>query len=229
MHTTWGNLPFFSSNIFNTLYRKMDETTNLCPPVGNVFRAINNPSNPEATKVLILGQDPYPTPGHANGFAFSVEASVKPLPRSLQNIFKEMVDDLGCEYPKHGNLKSWADQGVMLLNTCLTCEAFRPGSHFGWGWQDLTDQVVRHLSDETEGRVFILWGKRAQAYEHWINKDKHLVITSAHPSPLSANYGFFGSKPFSQTNAYLGKDRAIQWGTYAKGHPRSSSASPRSR
>jgi uracil-DNA glycosylase len=151
---------------------------------------------------VVLGQDPYPTAGDAHGLAFSVNHGVK-IPRSLANIFKEMESDLGLPRPPHGHLAHWAGQGVLLLNTCLSVEAGNAGSHRKLGWQTLTDQIVDVVSRKSEGVVFILWGADAQAKRAMIAGSNHLVIESAHPSPLSARRGFFGSRPFSRANAYL--------------------------
>ena len=169
---------------------------------------------PEEVRVVILGQDPYPTPGHAHGLSFSVEEDVRPLPRSLNNIFKELESDLGLAKPDNGNLEHWARQGVMLLNSTLTVEAGNAGSHAKYGWSELTDETIRHISDQCQHVVFILWGGHARKKKDLIDASRHLVIESAHPSPLSASRGFFGSRPFSRTNAYLTEQgRApILWG-----------------
>jgi uracil-DNA glycosylase len=156
----------------------------------------------EQTRVVILGQDPYHGPGQAHGLSFSVPAGVSPPP-SLQNIFKELRADLGHEPPKHGNLESWARQGVLLLNSVLTVRHKSPGSHQNKGWESFTDAAIQKLSQHTRHRVFLLWGRFAQSKEALIDTDKHLVIKSAHPSPFSAHRGFLGSRPFSRANAYL--------------------------
>ncbi len=154
------------------------------------------------TRVVILGQDPYPTPGHAHGLSFSVERSVDPLPRSLRNIFRELEDDLGI-VNQHGDLRGWADQGVLLLNRVLTVEAGAAGSHRGRGWELLTDAVVRRLAARETPTVFILWGNEARKQAAVIDSRRHCVLESAHPSPLSARRGFFGSRPFSRANDFL--------------------------
>lgn len=155
------------------------------------------------TKVIIIGQDPYHGPGQAHGLSFSVEKGVK-TPPSLLNILKEAQKDLGWDkLPSHGCLSSWAEQGVLLLNNCLTVEEGKAGSHRGWGWEDLTDYTIKYLNDHKRNLVFILWGSHAQEKIKIISKHKHLVIKSVHPSPLSAHRGFFGSKPFSKCNEYL--------------------------
>ena len=153
-------------------------------------------------KVVILGQDPYHGPRQAHGLSFSVQPGV-PLPPSLRNIYKELESDLGIPPVSHGYLKQWADQGVFLLNTVLTVRAHQAHSHRGKGWEELTDFVIEKLNEREEPMVFILWGGAAKAKRQKIDETKHAVITSVHPSPLSAYRGFFGSRPFSQANAYL--------------------------
>jgi len=158
----------------------------------------------DAVRVVILGQDPYPTPGHANGLAFSY-VGPPPLPRSLVNIHRERGDDLGLAAPVDGDLTPWARQGVLLLNTALTVRegAAKAGSHLSLGWGVVTDAIISAVSRERSHVVFILWGNPAQAKRGLIDESRHLVIASAHPSPLSARRGFFGSKPFSKVNAWL--------------------------
>jgi uracil-DNA glycosylase len=171
-------------------------------PKGEQYFAALNMTPFEKVKVVILGQDPYPTPGHAHGLSFSVQDGV-PFPRSLNNIFKELQDDLGIEKPKTGNLQKWADQGVLLLNAVLTVESGKINSHSGKGWEQFTNSIIHKLNDECEHLVFILWGSKAQEKGAFIDRKKHFVIESAHPSPMSSHRGFFGSKPFSKANAYL--------------------------
>lgn len=154
------------------------------------------------TKVVILGQDPYHEPMQAHGLAFSVNKGVD-IPPSLQNIYKELHDDLGCDIPSHGNLESWAKQGVLLLNTVLTVRAHKANSHKDKGWERITDTIISKLNDKNEPVVFILWGNNARSKKKYITNSKHLVLESVHPSPLSAYNGFFGSKPFSKTNDFL--------------------------
>jgi len=171
------------------------------PQVSNIFNAFN--STPfESVKVVILGQDPYHGAAQAHGLSFSVQQGV-PLPPSLQNIFKELVSDIGCEYPKSGDLSHWAHEGVLLLNTLLTVRSGEPFSHKDRGWERFTDQVIKTLSAQREHIVFILWGAPAGKKAALIDEGKHLILKAPHPSPLSSYRGFFGSKPFSQTNAYL--------------------------
>lgn len=156
----------------------------------------------ERVKVVILGQDPYHGPNQAHGLSFSVRPGVV-VPPSLVNIYKELKSDLGIEPPKHGYLQKWAEQGVLLLNATLSVEAGRAGSHQRKGWEEFTDAIVRHLNEEREGLVFVLWGSYAQKKGAFIDASKHLVLKGVHPSPLSAHRGFFGSKHFSKINAYL--------------------------
>ena len=171
----------------------------------------------DKVKVVILGQDPYHGPKQANGLSFAVDESQK-LPPSLQNIFKEMESDLGKPLvhaggDRSGDLSRWAVQGVLLLNATLTVRAHTAGSHQGKGWEEFTDAVIKVLSEEREHLVFILWGNYARTKGAHIDRKKHLVIESAHPSPFSANHGFFGSKPFSKANAYLEEhgEKPINW------------------
>ena len=171
------------------------------PPHDRVFAALHLTPY-AATRVLILGQDPYHGPGQAHGLCFSVERGV-PAPPSLQNILKELHDDLGCPVPDHGCLESWARNGVLLLNAVLTVRSRAAASHAGKGWETFTDEVIRVLSAKQERVVFILWGGYARKKKALIDRSRHVVIESAHPSPLSARNGFFGSKPFSRANAAL--------------------------
>ncbi|MFD2521900.1 uracil-DNA glycosylase [Emticicia soli] len=175
----------------------------VCYPPGKlIFNAFDKCSF-EDTRVVILGQDPYHGPGQANGLCFSVNDGVL-SPPSLKNIFKEIQDDLGKPIPKSGNLERWAQQGVLLLNATLTVRAGAAGSHQGKGWEVFTDSVIRHLNEEKDGIVFLLWGKYAQDKGKIIDDKKHFVLRAKHPSPMSANYGgWFGNKHFSQANNYL--------------------------
>lgn len=167
---------------------------------------------PNRARVLILGQDPYPTPGHAHGLAFSVPPGVRP-PASLRNIFRELHDDLGVPTPETGCLVPWAEQGVLLLNAVLTVRAGRSNSHAGKGWERFTDAVIRALSAKDSKVVFVLWGAYARKKTALIDTTRHAIITAPHPSPLSANRGFFGSRPFSRINAELEADgqKPIDW------------------
>ena len=166
------------------------------------FNALNSTPLTQV-KVVILGQDPYPTIGHSHGLCFSVLPNVKPLPKSLLNINKELFDDLGIDNFHTGYLQPWAKQGVLLLNAVLTVEASKSNSHQGRGWEIFTDKIIKIINRECENVVFILWGSYAQKKGFAIDSTKHLIIKSPHPSPLSAYRGFFGSKPFSKTNSYL--------------------------
>lgn len=184
-----------------------------CYPKGNeIFSAFDRCSF-ENVKVVILGQDPYHGAGQANGLCFSVHESL-PHPPSLINIYKELEQDIGKPYPSSGDLSDWADQGVLLLNATLTVRASEAGSHQRQGWEVFTDAVIQQLSDEKEDLVFLLWGGYAKKKGSKIDQNKHLVLTSGHPSPLSANRGYwFGNKHFSQTNTYLEKigKSQIRW------------------
>lgn len=181
------------------------------PPAREIFSAFEACSF-EDVKVVIIGQDPYHGPGQANGLCFSVRDGV-PFPPSLLNIFKEIKLDLGQDMPSSGNLMRWAKQGVLLLNATLTVRAHEAGSHQKKGWEQFTDAVIRHIAEEKEGVVFMLWGNFAQQKGAMIDENKHCVLKSVHPSPLSASRGFFGSKHFSQANAYLEKQgkTPIKW------------------
>jgi len=171
------------------------------PPGSQIFSAFAHTPF-DRVKVVIIGQDPYHGRGQANGLCFSVSDGI-PFPPSLQNIFKELNDDLNIEIPKSGNLERWADQGVLLLNATLTVRESIAGSHQNRGWEQFTDAVIRKLSSEKQNLVFILWGSYAQKKGAVIDRSKHFIIKSAHPSPLSSYRGFFGSKPFSKTNQFL--------------------------
>lgn len=183
----------------------------LYPAGKDIFNAFN--STPlTKVKVVILGQDPYHGPGQAHGLCFSVQPGV-PLPPSLLNIFKELHSDLGVPIPPHGDLQSWAEQGVLLLNATLTVEAGLAGSHQGKGWETFTDKAIEVLNRECDGLVFMLWGAYAQKKGAIIDNEKHLVLKSPHPSPLSAHRGFFGNRHFSKANQFLQKQgkSPIDW------------------
>ena len=171
------------------------------PPARLIFNAFDHCPFDDV-KVVIIGQDPFHGPGQAHGLCFSVAEGV-PNPPSLQNIFKEILSDLGKPLPPNGDLTRWARQGVLLLNATLTVQAHQAGSHQRKGWETFTDAAIRHLAEEREHLVFILWGAYAQKKGAFIDCNKHLVLTSAHPSPLSAYNGFFGNKHFSRANEYL--------------------------
>ena len=181
------------------------------PPKNEIFNSLNATSF-NNVKVVILGQDPYHEPNQANGLAFSVKKGVR-IPPSLVNIYKEAHTDVGIRIPNHGDLSSWSKQGVLLLNNVLTVRAHKANSHKGFGWEQFTLNVVKYLNQREKPLVFILWGKNAQEKEQFIDTNKHLIIKSVHPSPLSANGGFFGSKPFSKANEFLKRHniKAIDW------------------
>lgn len=176
-------------------------TATVYPPMEDVFNALLYTPF-DKVKVVLLGQDPYHGPGQAHGLSFSVRPGVK-VPPSLANMFKELHDDLGCFVPNNGYLKSWADQGVLLLNTVLTVRKGEASSHKGKGWEQLTDHIIGILNEKENPVVFLLWGRPALQKLPLIDQDKHFIIQSPHPSPLSAYRGFFGSKPFSKTNQFL--------------------------
>ena len=182
------------------------------PPSQLIFNAFNTTPLPQV-KVVILGQDPYHGPNQAQGLSFSVNRGI-PIPPSLRNIYHELHNDLGVAIPAHGDLTAWAKQGVLLLNSVLTVEAAQPTSHQKQGWETFTDTVIDVLNEQREHIVFILWGAYAQRKGQRINRDRHLVLTAAHPSPLAANRGgFFGCKVFSKTNSYLKQNgiEPIHW------------------
>lgn len=202
----WTDLSFFGIGdkiVADRLAKDINSGIEIFPPVYRIMRAIDT-TKFEEVKVVILGQDPYPTKDHANGLAFSVSAHITPLPRSLKNIYKELESDVGIKRI-NGSLIGWATQGVLLLNTVLTVQEGNAGSHRGIGWEEFTDEIIQRLSNDREGIVFILWGKKAQEKQVMIDRSKHHIIASPHPSPLSARRGFFGSRPFSRTNKYLKK------------------------
>jgi uracil-DNA glycosylase len=189
----WAALPFFSIGAAKTLTARLDAMvasgSRILPPPADLFAALALTA-------------PYPTPGDAHGLAFSVQVGTA-IPRSLRNILKEMEADLGLPPQRAGSLLPWARQGVLLLNTCLTVTAGQAGAHRGLGWERLADEAIRHVSDRSPGAVFILWGADARKRRPLIDEEKHLVIATAHPSPLSARRGFTGSKPFSRSNSWL--------------------------
>ena len=217
IHPEWENIlqDTFESVYFKALihFVKSAYGSAKCFPPGKLIFNAFDLCPPEKTKVVILGQDPYHGPGQAHGLCFSVPMGV-PHPPSLINIFKELEKDVKAPYPKSGNLSPWAKQGVLLLNTTLTVQANRAGSHQGKGWEKFTDQVIHILSNNYKNIVFLLWGSYAKQKIKIIDREKHFVLTSGHPSPLSANRGYwFGNSHFSKTNDYLtskGK-KPINW------------------
>ncbi|MFK7899505.1 MAG: uracil-DNA glycosylase [Cyclobacteriaceae bacterium] len=204
----------FEKDYFNSLtsfMKKEVQEQTVYPPGDKVFNAFSHCSFDDV-KVVILGQDPYHGPGQANGLSFSVNDGVR-QPPSLVNIFKEIQADLGKPIPTNGNLERWASQGVLLLNAILTVRKSEPSSHKNSGWAEFTDAVIRTISEQKEHVVFMLWGAYAQKKGVVINKVKHLVLESAHPSPFSVHRGFFGNKHFSKANEYLssvGKEQ-LDW------------------
>ncbi|MCH2225601.1 MAG: uracil-DNA glycosylase [Crocinitomicaceae bacterium] len=182
------------------------------PKKKEIFRAFEACSF-EKTKVVILGQDPYPTKGHAHGLCFSVEPDVRPLPKSLKNVFKELEEDLGIPISQDGDLNRWAEQGVLLMNSVLTVSEGQPDSHKGKGWELFTNAVIQALNDKKEDVVYLLWGSKAIKKAENVDPIKNLILQSPHPSPLSAYRGFFGCKHFSKTNEYLLKKgfQEIDW------------------
>ena len=197
----WADLPFFTDTLPGIAAALDADPRQILPPRHQVFAALEA-CPPEATRVVILGQDPYPTPGHAHGLAFSVEPHVHPLPKSLANIFTELRDDLGA-CPPDGDLRFWAAQGVLLLNTVLTVPAGAANGHRGLGWQGLTAQVLDRLIADGRPRAYLLWGGPAQKAAARVPGDTNLRIETPHPSPLSAYRGFFGARPFSRVNNWL--------------------------
>lgn len=205
MHESWK--PFLKSEFAKPYFQELSsflreeyEKKQIFPPKTQVFRAFVVDLN--KVSVVILGQDPYHTPGAAHGLAFSVP-DTQPIPPSLVNIYKEIDNDIGRHANKTGNLSSWREQGVLLLNNTLTVEAHKAGSHRGWGWEIFTEAVIKYLNETRPHLVFILWGRDARSKAHLIDASKHLILESPHPSPLSAHTGFFGNHHFSQANAFL--------------------------
>lgn len=206
--------PEFEKPYFNELtafVKNEYQQGSVYPPPKDIFRAFDLCPF-EQVKVVILGQDPYHGPGQANGLCFAVGEGIT-LPPSLQNIYKEIERDLGRSLERKGDLERWARQGVLLLNATLTVAAHRAGSHQKRGWEEFTDAAIHRLAEEREHLVFMLWGKYAQEKGNFIDFEKHLVLTAAHPSPFSADKGFFGCRHFSQANAYLGAhgQTPIEW------------------
>ncbi|MEG2304332.1 MAG: uracil-DNA glycosylase [Lachnospiraceae bacterium] len=195
----------FHKPYYKQLYQFVCEEyriTKVYPPAEDIFNAFHfTPLS--HVKVLILGQDPYHNEHQAHGLSFSVLPEQADIPPSLQNIYKEMHDDIGCEIPNHGYLKKWADQGVLLLNTVLTVRAHQANSHQRKGWEQFTDAVIQAVNAQDRPIVYMLWGKPAQSKSSMLTNPKHLILKAPHPSPLSAYRGFFGSRPFSQANEFL--------------------------
>jgi len=210
LHDIWQTSTMQALEAF--LEQEITEGKSILPPKEKWFEALNLTAL-EDVKVVILGQDPYPTKGHAHGLCFSVEKGLKPLPKSLQNINKELFSDLGLDNSHMGYFAPWAKQGVLLINAVLTVEEGNANAHKAKGWEMFTDRIIELVNDKCENVVFILWGAYAQKKGKYIDTTKHLVLNDPHPSPLSAYRGFWGSKPFSKSNAYLvahGKE-PISW------------------
>lgn len=201
----------YMQSLMSFLEDEKNQNKETLPPEQFRYNALN--STPlDKVKVVILGQDPYPTPGHAHGLCFSVMPDVKPIPKSLINIYKELKEDVGVENIS-GHLQSWADQGVLMLNSVLTVESGNANSHQGKGWEQFTDKIISTVNDLERSVVFVLWGAYAQKKGSVIDESKHLVIRSPHPSPLAAYRGFWGSKPFSKINNHLKENgiKEIKW------------------
>lgn len=216
INNSWQEIlaPEFEKPYYRQLHQFLKQeyaTQKIHPDMFHIYEALQLTPY-EKVKVVILGQDPYHGVNQAHGLSFSVQPGVK-IPPSLQNIYKELQSDLGYPPVRHGYLTSWAKQGVLLLNTVLTVREGQAYSHRGQGWEQLTDKIIEKLNERPQPIVFILWGKPAQEKIKMINTDKHVVIKSPHPSPLSAHRGFFGSRPFSQTNQALQKfgETPIDW------------------
>jgi uracil-DNA glycosylase len=201
-------LSFLEDELQKQYFQKLQYKINLeyksktiFPNYENIFRAFNL-LEPKKIKVVIIGQDPYHSLNQANGLAFSVSKGCR-IPPSLRNIFKELIDDIKCDTPENGVLDTWAEQGVLLMNTVLSVEESKPNSHKNMGWELFTDFIISRLALDFDNIVFILWGKESQKKVKLIDTAKHLILKASHPSPLSSYRGFFGSKPFSKTNKYL--------------------------
>jgi uracil-DNA glycosylase len=208
--TAWAHLLFFMQDWPRIETALAAEARVVLPPAPQRFAALEM-TVPEKVRVVILGQDPYPTPGHAHGLAFSVEPDIRPLPRSLNNIYRELQADLDVARP-NGDLRDWARQGVLLLNTALSVPAGDAGGHAKLGWQRLAEEVLAEVS--ARPCAFLLWGGHAHKLRPFIRPGDHLVIETAHPSPLSARRGFFGSRPFSRVNDWLAArgEAVVDWG-----------------
>lgn len=215
-HNDWA--PLLTPELEKPYYKKLRQfliheyrTTRVYPDMYAIFNALHYTSYAD-TKVVILGQDPYHGPCQAHGLSFSVLPGVEPPP-SLKNIFQELHDDLGCTIPNNGCLKPWADQGVLLLNTVLTVREHQAFSHHNQGWEQFTDRIIELLNEREKPMAFILWGTPARKKKAMITNPRHYIVESPHPSPLSANRGFFGSRPFSRVNQFLEScgETSIDW------------------
>lgn len=202
--------PYYKE-LFQFVKEEYNKTT-VYPPADDIFNALHFTPLKDV-KVLVLGQDPYHNVNQAHGLSFSVPTSQKEIPPSLQNIYKELAEDLGCYIPNNGYLKKWADQGVLLLNTVLTVRAHQANSHQGKGWEQFTDAIIKALNEQDRPVVYMLWGRPAQSKIPMLTNEKHLILKAPHPSPLSAYRGFFGCKHFSTANAFLQENglSTIDW------------------
>lgn len=205
----------FNKPYYRDLYRFVKEeysTKVVYPPADDIFNALHLTPLKDV-KVLILGQDPYHNEHQAHGLSFSVLPDQKDIPPSLQNIYKELQEDLGCYIPNNGYLKKWADQGVLMLNTVLTVRAHEPNSHQGRGWENFTDAIIQAVNQKDEPVVYMLWGRPAQSKIPMLTNPKHLILKAPHPSPLSAYRGFFGCRHFSKCNEFLSQNglKPIDW------------------
>ena len=205
----------FNKPYYRDLYRFVKEeysTKVVYPPADDIFNALHLTPLKDV-KVLILGQDPYHNEHQAHGLSFSVLPDQKDIPPSLQNIYKELQEDLGCYIPNNGYLKKWADQGVLMLNTVLTVRAHEPNSHQGRGWENFTDAIIQAVNQNDEPVVYMLWGRPAQSKIPMLTNPKHLILKAPHPSPLSAYRGFFGCRHFSRCNEFLSQNglKPIDW------------------
>jgi len=212
LENSWKNLlkdeferPYFKELVAFVRNEYATKKDCIFPQGHQIFRALDL-CPVEKVKVVILGQDPYPTRGHAHGLCFSVEEHVRPFPKSLINIFKEIQSDLGQPFPPNGSLVRWADQGVLLLNAVLTVEEGKPESHARKGWEMFTDAVISKLNENRSGIVYMLWGSKAQEKAAVVDGNRNMILRSVHPSPLSAHRGFLGCRHFSQANEYLVKN-----------------------
>jgi uracil-DNA glycosylase len=209
MNNSWSNLlqKEFEKDYFRQLTdfvskEYTEKKGSIFPPSDFIFQAYNE-CPLDQLKVVIVGQDPYPTLGHAHGLCFSIEENIRPFPKSLKNIFRELESDVFAPFPENGNLNRWARQGVLLLNTVLTVEEGKPDAHSKRGWEQFTSATIEAIQKTKTEIVYLLWGAKAQEKASQVNPMENFVLKTAHPSPLSAYRGFFGSKPFSRTNAYL--------------------------
>ncbi|MDX8361013.1 uracil-DNA glycosylase [Cytobacillus sp. IB215316] len=206
LNNDWSQL--LEEEFNKTYYKKLRQTLKqeyntetIYPDMYSIFNALHHTPY-HKVKVVIIGQDPYHGPNQAHGLSFSVQPGI-PVPPSLKNIYKELQNDIGCTIPNHGYLLKWTEEGVLLLNTTLTVRKGQPSSHRGLGWELFTDKIIEVLNEREKPVIFILWGRHAQEKQKLVSNSHHFIIESPHPSPFSANRGFFGSNPFSKANSYL--------------------------